>query len=249
METVFDIGMYDAADTIYYLEEGYKVVAVEANPNLIRRATEKLQKFIESGRVELVNAAIGPEGESATRIGSGDDMGASTIFETRVADKDPVGSHSVPTISIQELIHQHGVPHYLKVDIEGADRWCVLGLTQETRPTFLSFEMGEDAEDLVTHAFEIGYRRFKIINQSTFLELTNERRWYDRIARRMIKLMGYDEPSKIKRGRRFFTVSHSSGPAPWCSNGHWYPAKTAISRWRRAKEAGNLSAWYDIHAS
>ena len=197
----------------------------------------------------MVNAAIGPGGEIATLIVSGDDIGSSSVFETRVADRNPIGSYSVPTKSIQELIHQYGIPHYLKIDIEGADRWCVLGLTNKTRPTFISFEMGEDAEELVNHAFDIGYSRFKIINQCTFLEITNERRLYDRIVRQVIKLLGYDQPLKIRRGRRFFTVNHSSGPAPWCSNGHWYTAKEAISIWCHAKESGKLTAWYDIHAS
>jgi hypothetical protein len=37
--------MFDALDTIYYLE-GYKVVAVEANPNLVERAQRKLWRTI-----------------------------------------------------------------------------------------------------------------------------------------------------------------------------------------------------------
>ena len=35
MKTIFDFGMCDAADTVYFLEEGFKVVAVEANAALV----------------------------------------------------------------------------------------------------------------------------------------------------------------------------------------------------------------------
>jgi hypothetical protein len=34
MRTIFDIGMYDGAESAYYLQSGYRVVAVEANPEL-----------------------------------------------------------------------------------------------------------------------------------------------------------------------------------------------------------------------
>ena len=39
---VFDIGMYDGADTEYYLELAFQVIALEANPDLVQNA---LQKF------------------------------------------------------------------------------------------------------------------------------------------------------------------------------------------------------------
>ena len=37
---IFDIGMFDGADTRYYLNKGYKVLAVEANTVLVKRARE-----------------------------------------------------------------------------------------------------------------------------------------------------------------------------------------------------------------
>ena len=32
---IFDIGMYDGSDTRYYLNEGFRVLAIEANPVLV----------------------------------------------------------------------------------------------------------------------------------------------------------------------------------------------------------------------
>ena len=53
MKTVFDIGMYDGADTEYYLSEGHKVVAVEANPALVERAKAKFPNELSSGQFDL----------------------------------------------------------------------------------------------------------------------------------------------------------------------------------------------------
>ena len=36
----FDIGMYDGSDSRYFLDEGYHVVAVEANPELAAKAMQ-----------------------------------------------------------------------------------------------------------------------------------------------------------------------------------------------------------------
>jgi len=51
---IFDIGMYDGSDTRYYLNEGFRVLAIEANPVLVQRARELLfQDEIKSGRLKI----------------------------------------------------------------------------------------------------------------------------------------------------------------------------------------------------
>lgn len=240
--------MYDASDTIYYLEEGHKVVAVEANPNLCERASKALAGYIKAGQLDIVNAAIGPIGATMELTLAGDDMGSSSVLQGRVASKNPVGSYSVKAISIQELFNRYGLPYYLKVDIEGCDRMCVLALTSRTRPKFLSFEIGNDMEELLDHAQSIGYRRFKVINQCNFLELANQYRLYDRVCHRLLRFMGYADPARVRRVGRFFSVGHSSGPVPWQSNGYWYSACATIERWRKLIVSAKNSAWYDIHA-
>ena len=39
------------------------------------------------------------------------------------------------------MFDEYGIPYYLKVDIEGADELCVLGLNKIKKPQFLSFEV------------------------------------------------------------------------------------------------------------
>jgi FkbM family methyltransferase len=249
IKTVFDIGMYDASDTLYYLEEGYRVVAVEANPALVERAGQQLREYIEAGRLHLVNAAIGTRGGTVELFISGDDLGSSSTSKKHVLGRTLVGSYSVPTVDIQELFDQYGLPYYLKVDIEGADDLCVLSLKKDARPQYLSFEIGNDVEGLIAHAAAIGYTRFRIVNQWTFLELASQSRLYDRVVKRLFRLLGYADPRQVRRAGRFFAVGHSSGPAPWCSHGDWYSAQTVLSRWRTAKASDQLSGWYDIHAA
>ncbi len=245
MKCIFDVGMYDGADTKYYLESGFKVVAVEANPQLIDQASRKFAAEISSGQLTCINAAITADGKAVELRLAGSDLGSSTIFGDRITQKRPVGAVTVPGVTLDQLFEQYSVPEYLKVDIEGADRFCVLSLKAGACPAYLSFEIGDDADELLAHAAKVGYKRFKIINQNSFRELANLRRLSDRIARKLMRCMGYDEPLMIRRAGRFFVSGHSSGPVPWKSDGRWRSVDEARSLLR----ANSLPGWNDIHAT
>lgn len=210
---------------------------------------ERFEHHVNAGRLHLIDAAIGAESGAAELIISADDLGSSSTSRQRIAGRRPAGSYSVRTIGLQELFAQYGVPYYLKIDIEGADRHCVLALTSDTRPQFLSFEIGEDVRELVSHAASIGYEQFRIINQCNFLELAHQNRLYDRVARRMFRLMGYADFRQLRRAGRFFTVGHSSGPLPWRSRGHWYSSQAVLSRLAQASRSNQLWGWHDMHAA
>lgn len=245
MELIFDIGMYDGADTAYYLKSGYRVVAVEANPQLVDRAKERFVSQITSGQLTCVNAAISSSGESVELVLSGADLGSSTLFGDKIAHKRPIGSISVPGVTLDHLLKQYGIPKYLKVDIEGADRFCVLSLTKDECPRFLSFEIGDDVDELLSHAEAVGYRKFKIINQNCFREFGNVDCLYDRAAKRLMRHLGYSDPLKVKRAGRFFVTGHSSGPVPWKSDGKW----RSLDETRSILQKTKLPGWNDIHAT
>jgi len=249
MKKIFDIGMYDGADTAYYLECGYSVVAVEANPELVEGAKRRFEAQIASGQLTCIHAAISPGGENVNLTLCGQDLGSSSLLGDRIAHRRPMGAVTVPGVTLPQLFGLHGVPEYLKVDIEGVDRLCVLALTAGARPNFLSFEAGDDADELLSHASAIGYRRFKIISQNSFRELANQECLYDRAARRLMRNLGYREPQLVRRAGRFFVAGHSSGPVPWQSDGRWRPADETRSRLHEARKANLLSGWYDIHAA
>ncbi|WP_074123929.1 FkbM family methyltransferase [Bradyrhizobium sp. AS23.2] len=249
MQTIFDIGMYDGTDTEYYLESGFRVVAVEANPELIDGAMQKFCGQVRSGQLILCNAAISENGEAVELVLAGTDLGSSSVFRQLVEKMRPIGSIKVPGVTFSDLLERYGVPYYLKIDIEGSDRFCVLSLRPETAPRFLSFEVNDDAGELIEHAEAIGFKRFKIINQVSFRELANQDCLYDRLTRRAVRYLGYSDAGRIRRAGRFFRSGHSSGPLPWLSDGRWHSARETCTRLKAARTSNRLRDWYDIHAA
>ena len=118
-------------------------------------------------------------------------------YEEIVETRAPLGKITVPGITTQELFDRFGIPYYLKIDIEGADSVCVEALSTETKPDYLSFEISDDLEELVTHiALDPGFSKFKIINQCNFREASNQNNLYDRFLHaKMVSWLGYLEPS------------------------------------------------------
>jgi len=203
MNVIFDVGMYDGSDTKYYLSEGYNVIAIEANPNLVERARSLFSQEISSGQLKIINAALCDiSGQKITLTISGDDLGSSSIFEDKITNKSPLGSYNVDTVTLTELIEAHGRPHFIKIDIEGADRYCILPLNNNNRPKYISFEAGVDTEELIHHLSQAGFTRFKAINQCNFYELTNQKSLVLRVKRKIIHLLGYKQPKYVMRNGR-----------------------------------------------
>lgn len=249
MKLVYDIGMYDASDTRYYLSAGYKVVAVEANTSLVESAKKLFDQEVYSGQLTLVNKVISDGSKKKEDlIICGDDIGSSSIYRKKVMNRNPIGVYTVDQISIGQLIDIHGLPYYLKIDIEGADRFCVLPLTSTNKPSYISFELSEDYEELIRHLETIGFAKFKMINQRNFRELSNQRNIYDRIRRKIVNVLGYEAPQYGRFHGYFFKYVHSSGPPPWLSDGKWYSCKEILRRWEKANSKHKLGVWYDVHA-
>jgi len=79
---IYDVGMYDGLDTRYYLDSGYKVLAVEANPELVARAHQHFGKEIRAGQLVVVHAAIGcGAGQTVELITAQDDLGSSSLIQ------------------------------------------------------------------------------------------------------------------------------------------------------------------------
>lgn len=58
---VFDVGLHRGEDTRFYLAKGFDVVAVEAMPDLARRAAKELRDYVDSGQLVIENVAIAEE--------------------------------------------------------------------------------------------------------------------------------------------------------------------------------------------
>ncbi len=248
MRVAFDIGMFDGADTDYLLKSGFQVVAVEANPALCQRAGQTFAESVRTGRLTIVNKAVAAAEGAAELSLCSDDLGSSSIVSDKIRESRRGAELRVRTIPMVALIAEYGVPEFLKVDIEGADRHCILPLTRDSAPRYLSFEVDDDVEELVDHVAAIGYSRFKLIGQCSFLEIDNENGLSKRLRDRLMHLLGYDEPELVRRKGRWFRLMHSSGPGPWESDGDWYSARTLLGKWRRSGERDTRQGWYDVHA-
>lgn len=57
-DLIFDVGMHDCADTGFNLRRAFRVIAVEADPDLCRRAEPRISRAIADQRLVVVNRAI-----------------------------------------------------------------------------------------------------------------------------------------------------------------------------------------------
>jgi FkbM family methyltransferase len=175
-DLIYDVGMHDGDDSLFYLLKGFRVVAVEADPDLCQAAAERFQPFLQSGQLTIVNRAIAPKAGPANFYRSSTPGWGTVVDEWNrynVAHGVDAGSVVVEGITLADLVGIHGHPFYLKVDIEGMDRTALESLTATTvRPRYVSMEISfersptmasirSDFDTLV----RLGYDRFKMIDQ------------------------------------------------------------------------------------
>ena len=67
-QLVFDVGMHQGEDTDYYLSKGYRVIAVDADPSLIERASQQFGEAEREGKLVLVNLRSPRRREKPTSI-------------------------------------------------------------------------------------------------------------------------------------------------------------------------------------
>jgi len=177
-KTIFDIGMHTGRDTEFYLKKGFNVIAVEANPTLASQARTKFKKEIENNQLTVIEKAIAPEGVSEIEfyINKDKDDWGTILPEWNRSMNSNYESIKVKTIQLETLIASYGVPYFMKIDIEGADVLCLQSLLKmNVMPDFISVELltsnnlkGKkvDCLALPAHLYCIGYRNFKISDQS-----------------------------------------------------------------------------------
>ena len=63
-DLIYDVGMNNGDDTAYYLSLGFRTVAIEANPELVKYAKARFAREIASRRLIILNIGIADqEGE------------------------------------------------------------------------------------------------------------------------------------------------------------------------------------------
>jgi FkbM family methyltransferase len=174
-DLIFDVGLHQAQDTRFYLAKGFRVVAIEASPELVEQARAQFPEELASGQLTIVEAAVAPEaGEVVLHLNEKSEW--NTINADWNERNAVLGSPSTDTVRVrgvrfESLIEEHGVPYFLKIDIEGADMLCLEALEPPRVPQHVSIEADKLSWDGLRHEFEVlhelGYRRFKVVPQHT----------------------------------------------------------------------------------
>jgi FkbM family methyltransferase len=259
-QLIYDVGVNIGTDTAYYILRGYKVLGIEANPVIVSLLQDKFSSEIESGTFTLLNLGIAKtEGEFEFWVC--DDHSDWSSFDRSIASRNDARHHSVMVKTRQffDIITEHGVPFYCKIDIEGHDRLCLTGLTPKLIPAYISIEMSHKNGDVdINLLHDLGYKKFKIISQINWAQPT---RLLTSLAFRMpdkaARLMRRVETKFRGRSRKGSWVfpRGSSGPFAEDTAGQWRSRNEVLSLWRYLRDldirsgSQRLGEWYDIHAS
>jgi FkbM family methyltransferase len=129
---IFDIGANNDDDTEAYLKRGSKVVAVEPNPALCADMSGRFAAEIDTGQLVVVDKAISSQDKVTLYVNS-EESGWGTTQASYAARGLKLRGEILPieveTTTVADLIRAHGVPDYIKVDIEGDDVPCLKDLS------------------------------------------------------------------------------------------------------------------------
>jgi FkbM family methyltransferase len=265
-DLVFDVGMHRGEDTAFYLAMGFSVVGFEADPFLAAVCRERFAAEIAAGRVTVVEGAIAPAGDPAVTFYRNPELSVWGTTDGEWVDRrrDLTGfeATSVPRVDLAEWLDEFGVPHYMKIDIEGADRLCLSALSAfRARPRYLSIESEKFSWDDLLGEFDqlerLGYGRFAVVQQANIpgsLLRTTDRRGRPleyRFERDASGAFGgdvgpwLDREAALKRYEQVFRSYRRYGegaPVRRFRIGRW-----ALARLPRVT-GRSMPGWYDTHA-
>jgi FkbM family methyltransferase len=214
-DLIYDVGAHHGEDTAHYLRSGYRVIAVEANPQL----ADALSQRFGGDPVVVVNAGIASrEGAATFWVNDANDEHSSFDRDVGCRDGTPCHAVEVECVPFRSLLERHGVPYYLKIDIEGADGLCLNSLSPDDLPAYISIEA--HTADYVDRLSELGYRQFKLVDQT---------RHSPRVLQRL--------------GLARFPIG-TSGRFGESTRGRWQSADQVVQSWR----SSSTNAWHDFHA-
>jgi FkbM family methyltransferase len=158
--------MHQGKDTKYYLEKGFRVVALEAAPGLAAACRRKFGDYLADGRLTIIERALSTSSGQTISFylnPEKDDWGSAYRGAAEKGTGNSQEIH-VETITMHEIVDAHGMPYYIKCDIEGSDQILVRQLTDIVeKPRYLSVEIGYPTDfDSIER---LGYDRAQIVNQ------------------------------------------------------------------------------------
>jgi FkbM family methyltransferase len=233
-DLIYDVGMFNGNDTQFYLDKGFRVVAIEADPALAAAGETRFAGAIAEKRLTIVNRAIADRPGKVSFYVNQVSQGWSSIDLAAASPRGTAVQHvEVMGVRFRDLLEEYGVPYYVKCDIEGADRLVLAGLAEiSKRPSYLSVEC-HSIEHLVALK-ELGYGSFKVINQT------------------LHHLVTLPDPPLEGRYVKVETWRNQSGPFGRETAGdRWLPFNEAVEILATARRLCNygsvMHGWFDCH--
>jgi len=167
-DLVFDVGSHVGDRIAAFRRLGARVIACEPNPALVRTlrliygrdsavTIEPVAVGGAQGTIELKINVDNPTVSTASRDFVAASQGAPG-WEGQTWDK----AVTVPMTTLDTLIARHGVPAFIKIDVEGFEAQALAGLSQPVAA--LSFEFTTIQRDVaracLSRCHELGYVRY-----------------------------------------------------------------------------------------
>jgi FkbM family methyltransferase len=263
--------MHHGQDTVFYLAQGYEVVAIDADPGIAERNRMQFAREVESGQLRILNCAVAAEDGILPFYLSENSVWNS--LKKEVSDRK--GSFrekiEVEARTLASLLEEFGTPLYAKIDIEGFDAVALRSLIGAAElPAYVSVEtecLGQDevpTEDQILETLlilkELGYRGFKLIDQRSLEALSLHHSPYrpgpfGRLRRRLQKKLGRRRIDRLRREYDSPFPMGASGPFGEEADGEWMPFETAREviltqrvRFFGRPDVASYLFWCDWHA-
>jgi FkbM family methyltransferase len=163
-DLVFDVGANQGEYSEIFAQSGARVISVEPNP-AFRSRLERLAKF---RTIVPEFCAVGEQEGSATLNVCSQPAFSTLHGELTEWVKDSpdyrdarwTDKVTVPVVTLDRLAERHGLPVFVKIDVEGFEDRAIRGMSFS--PRFVSFEFGARRKQIALQCIaDLGKRGYK----------------------------------------------------------------------------------------
>lgn len=227
LKVIYDFGANNGDDIPYYLKKADLVIAVEANPILVRHIEKRFIDEINEGKLVVLNCVLTKE-QFTTNVPfyiHKTNHVLSQFPRPNDCELEFFDTVFLPPRKASEIIKKYGAPFYLKIDIEGYDQAILEDIfSSNIKPEFISAE----SHNIDVFALLVGkYKSFKLVDGHS------------------VSSQYENHVIKTKLGEENYSFPfHSAGPFGEDIKGTWFTANNFFYLLAEQK-----LGWKDIHAT